>query len=173
LLPNLNKGIHKGGSKGDGMNAGGAMEDLPFPSDKAKGYWPANESQGESAVQCSSCKKWCRSFKFMKSEKVFSSTVAGGAVDDEQFEWLRTCMPCLSAQEGISLGEAFQIIANARTRWDRERSKVYKELSVSKPFLTILSLQSPHTVLNLLRVPSCFFSHGAAFKVESLGGSTI
>ena len=85
------------------------------------------ESQGPSWIQCGICRKWARSFKFMKNVKVVEQREVFRGDQDDVVSYLSTCIMCLSAADNITVGEAYQAIVSQRTRWDRERSTTFRE----------------------------------------------
>ena len=81
-------------------------------------------------MQCDSCKKWARSFKFMLSVKVVEQTeeFLGDVPDKTIFK--RTCAPCLAEEKGESLGSAITDICDQRVRHARDRCQKYESAKV-------------------------------------------
>ena len=93
---------------------------------KLQQFTPVGEKPSENAVQCDTCAKWTRSFKFMSSVKVVENTeVFLGDLPDKQI-YTRTCAPCIAKETGESLASAITNICQQRVRLDRGRCLKYQ-----------------------------------------------
>ena len=113
VLPNL-----KGGGKSSGPPDSSSPAEPKIEPHKLQSYTAQEHKPCENAVQCDSCSKWTRSFKFMLSMWI---------PNEDDGRWARTCAHCLAAQKHDGqIAPAIMEINNQRVRTETDRSSRFK-----------------------------------------------
>ena len=83
-----------------------------------------------SAVQCTKCGLWTRSFRFQWTQKIIleEKAVDWGSIDEEDdVEWVRNCIICLARTHNDDVGLAMKLIKQQVVKGPTKRSQAFAE----------------------------------------------